>query len=138
MINISYVYSLFFTARAIIVTAPEDLAVAPGENVTFTCVASGQRTPDVSWFQINNNSLILIDSESETVSDNGIITSTLLIRNVMATDFGNYFCMASNEFSIARANFTLSQAGELSWYCYVYICTCIYDCKLVHISHFTY
>ena len=107
--------SLSFTARAIIIAAPEDLAVALGENATFTCVASGHRTPDVSWFQINNNSLVIIDSESETVSDNGTITSTLLIRNAMANDFGNYFCMASNEFSIARANFTLSQAGELSW-----------------------
>ena len=109
-----YIHNILsFTARATIIGAPEDLAVALGENATFTCVASGRRTPDVSWFQINNNGLTLIDSESEIVLENGTISSTLLIRNVVAIDFGNYFCMASNEFSIARANFTLSQAGEL-------------------------
>ena len=115
LVHTVYKYSLSCIARAMIVTAPEDLAVALGENATFICVASGHRMPDVSWFQMDNDSVVLIDNESETVSDNGTITSTLLIHNVMATDFGNYFCMASNEFSIVRANFTLSQAGELLW-----------------------
>ena len=106
-----------FTARATIITPPEDLVVAVGENATFTCVASGNSPPDIQWFQTNNSGLIFLDSESET-SLNITVSSTLLISNVMENDFGSYFCMARNEFSTARANFTLFQAGELSWsYC---------------------
>ena len=101
------------TAQATIITAPDDLAVDLGENATFTCVASGHRTPDVMWFQIINNGLVMIDSDSEMAFGNGTIISTLLIRDVVENDFGNYSCMASNEFSITKANFTLSQAGEL-------------------------
>ena len=89
-----------------------DLAVAPGENATFTCVATGHTTPDILWFQRNNSGLIVIESDSDVLV-NDTINSTLLIRDATESDFGNYFCMASNEFSIARANFTLSQAGEL-------------------------
>ena len=108
---------LHFTARTTIITPPEDLVVAVGENATFTCVASGNSPPNIQWFQTNNSGLILINSESETSADD-IVSSTLLISNVMKNDFGSYFCMASNEFSTARANFTLFQAGELSWsYC---------------------
>ena len=105
-----YISSLHFTARAMIISPPEDLAVAIGENATFTCVASGNRPPDVQWFQRSNNSLTSIDSEFETTI-NDTVSSTLLINNVMENDFGSYFCMASNELSIARANFTLLQAG---------------------------
>ena len=97
-----------------IISPPEDLVVAIGENATFTCVASGNRPPDVQWFQMSNDSLMFIESEYETTI-NDTVSSTLLINNVMENDFGSYFCMASNEFSIARANFTLFQAGELSW-----------------------
>ena len=96
-----------------IVIAPEDLAVGLGENATFTCGVSGYRTSDVMWFQISNNSLVMIDSNSEVVLGNGTIISTLLIPDVVENDFGNYSCMASNQFSVAMANFTLSQAGEL-------------------------
>ena len=99
---------MFFTA---IVTAPEDLAVGLGENATFTCGVIGHRSPAVMWFQINNNSLVMIDSFSEMVFGNGTITSTLLIPDVVENNFGNYSCIASNEFSVAIANFTLSQAG---------------------------
>jgi len=105
------ILSLHFIARAIIITPPQDLAVDLGENATFICTATGQRIPDIAWFQTNDGSLISIDSESET-SVNDTISSTLFIENVMESDFGNYFCMASNEFSIARANFTLFQAGN--------------------------
>ena len=107
----SFVISpVHFIAKATIISPPEDLAVAIGENATFTCVASGNRPPDVQWFQMSNNSLTLLDSESETTI-NDTVSSTLLINNVIEDDFGSYFCMASNEFSIARANFTLLQAG---------------------------
>ena len=96
-----------------IVSPPEDLAVAIGENATFICVASGSRPPNVQWFQMSNDSLIFIDSESETTI-NDTVTSMLLINNVMENDFGEYFCIASNEFSISRANFSLLQLGKLS------------------------
>ena len=96
-----------------IVSPPGDLAVATGDNATFTCVASGNRPLDVQWFQISNNSLTFIESEFETTI-NDTVSSTLLINFVMENDFGNYFCMASNEFSTARVNFTLLQAGKFS------------------------
>ena len=96
-----------------IVSPPEDLAVTTGDNATFTCVASGNRAPDVQWFQISNNSLTFIESEFET-KNNDTVSSTLLINFVMENNFGSYFCMARNEFSTARANFTLLQAGTFS------------------------
>jgi len=55
----------------------------------------------------------MVDSDSEMVLGNGTIISTLLIPDVVENDFGNYSCIVSNQFSIAMANFTLSQAGKL-------------------------
>ena len=110
--NVSYITFSTFSAKAVIITPPKDVAVVLGENVTFTCVATGHRTPDIAWFLRINNGLVSIDSDSETLV-NDTINATLVILNVMENDFGDYFCMASNEFSIARANFTLFQAGEL-------------------------
>ena len=104
-------FSLCFIARVTIITAPEDLAVAVGQDVTFICVANGHRPPTIEWFQTNNNSVMFRDSESETLM-NGTVISTLFISDVMDNDFGNYSCVASNEFSSERANFTLSLAGE--------------------------
>ena len=94
-----------------IISPPEDLVVAIGENATFTCVASGNSPPDVEWFQMSSDDSIRSEPET-TINDT--VSSMLLINNVMENDFGSYFCMASNEFSIARANFTLFQAGKSS------------------------
>jgi len=82
-----------------------------GENATFTCGIIGHRSPDIMWLQTSNNSAVVIDSDSEMVFGNGTIISTLLIPDVVENDFGNYSCVASNEFSSAVANFTLSPAG---------------------------
>ena len=101
-----------FIAQATIVNAPTNLAVGLRENATFTCIASGHPAPDILWFQTSNFDVNPIETESQ-ISINDTITSTLLIHNVTESDFVNYSCMASNEFSTDRTNFTLSQAGEL-------------------------
>jgi len=96
-----------------IITPPEDQAVALGENVTFTCIASGTNIPSIVWAQIVDGSTIPISNGVETLDTGNTVNSTLTISDANEDDFGDYQCIASDSFSVDVINFTMYEAGKL-------------------------
>ena len=94
-----------------IITPPEDQAVALGENVTFTCIASGTTPPRIVWAQIVDGNTIPISNDVEMLEMDNTVNSTLTISDVKEDDYGDYQCIAG-EISVDMANFTLYQAGK--------------------------
>lgn len=73
-----------------ITTLPRDADIKEGLFVEFTCVASGQPYPDISWW--NNNRLVNSDSRIQ-VSNGG---QHLRIEDARPYDSGHYTCRAQN------------------------------------------
>jgi len=94
------------------VTPPEDQAVALGEDVTFTCIASGTKPPSIVWAQIVDGNPIPISNDVEMLEMGNTVNSTLTISDVKEDDFGDYQCIANDSFSVDVANFTVYQAGK--------------------------
>ena len=73
-----------------ITTHPQDELGNVGDNVNFTCEASGSMPISYSW----------LFNDTDVMNDPGHIeganTSTLMIINVTVTDWGVYSCVASN------------------------------------------
>jgi len=93
-----------------IVTPPDDQAVALGEDVTFTCIASGTKPPSIMWAQIVDGNLIPVSNNAKFLEMGKMVNSTLTISDVGKGDLGDYQCIADE---IDVANFTLYQAGKL-------------------------
>ena len=64
---------------------PQALIKAPGDDLSLTCSASGEPTPDVSWKRFNG-----AWDEKRMKVDKGI----LMISELRITDFGIYICEA--------------------------------------------
>ena len=95
-----------------IITPPEDQAVALGENVTFTCTASGTTPPSIVWAQIVDGNTKPISNDVEMLEMGNTVNSTLTISDAKEDDFGNYQCIAGEGISVAVANFTVYEAGK--------------------------
>ena len=69
---------------------PEGVMKTEGENVTFSCNATGNPTPTISWTKdgspVSNNSRISLSGDNKQ----------LTIRYVSRTDRGEYQCVADN------------------------------------------
>ncbi|XP_013407943.1 uncharacterized protein LOC106171955 [Lingula anatina] len=65
-----------------IIAGPSNTTVSTGESVQFTCEATGDPTPDYSWFK---------DGEAL-----GITSKTLRLESVSDSDAGSYSCRAEN------------------------------------------
>ena len=99
-----------------------------GEDVNFTCTATGKPQAVISWL-INNNEMIsnnsLSDGGISVIITNSIIgncnitdppsqcvsSSTLQILNTRAVDSGEYTCVASNGVGSATAKLHLTVIG---------------------------
>lgn len=71
-----------------ITTPPVDINTYVGEDSTFTCAASGEPTPNITW---TFNGSQLTTSEKYTVNG-GLLT----VHNVTGYDEGFYVCVATN------------------------------------------
>jgi len=97
--------------QTLIITPPEDQAIALGENFTFTCIASGTNPPSILWTQIvDGNATVPIDIQILEMGNT--VNSTLTISDVLEEDFGSYQCIASDRLIIDIVNFTVYQAGK--------------------------
>jgi len=92
-----------YAATAPVITAqPQSQAIAPGNNVTFTVVASGSASLAYQWY-FNTNSPM-----------SGATNSTLTLNNVQATNAGTYSVVVSNTagaVTSASAVLTVSTGG---------------------------
>ncbi|XP_013380566.1 uncharacterized protein LOC106151731 [Lingula anatina] len=79
--NIKY-HDVFCKTAPQVIAGPRNTTVTTGESVQFTCQATGDPTPDYSWFK---------DGEAL-----GITSQTLRLESVTDSDAGSYSCRAEN------------------------------------------
>ena len=86
----SYPYKLAAPSPPSILENPENSIIASvGQTVTFTCSATGEPSPTISW-TFNNVTLPPVMFET----NDGV--SVLTITDIQTTDIGIYRCTASN------------------------------------------
>lgn len=91
ILTASYQYPPLFLEIPEIQKDPEDITVNFGEAVMFTCVVTGDPTPDIIWLRDSNE--IPIDGTRYEVMDNG----TLMLHDISESDTGYFECMAKNQ-----------------------------------------
>uniref|UniRef100_A0A8D8TFI8 Down syndrome cell adhesion molecule-like protein Dscam2 n=2 Tax=Cacopsylla melanoneura TaxID=428564 RepID=A0A8D8TFI8_9HEMI len=88
-----------------------DETLNPGPNYYFKCVASGNPTPEISWYLDGKK---LVNAEriqvGQYVSGTGDVVSHLNITNVQTNDGGRYKCVASSKVG------SVEHAGKLNVY----------------------
>ena len=87
-----------------------------GSTVSFTCQATGEPVPTISWYfngaPVNNYTDNKYDI-METKLNTTIISNTLTIMNVESSDVGTYTCNATNVVSSDTSSGFLTINGEL-------------------------
>ena len=86
-----------------------------GGNATFTCEATGDPLPSISWYF---NGTLVNESNTEkytisNISNSTNITSTLTIMSIDSYDVGTYTCNATNVVSTDTSSGVLTVNGEL-------------------------
>ena len=88
-----------------------------GGAASFTCQATGEPVPTISWYfngiPISNNTDVDKYDISETSVNTTTINSTLTIMNVQSSDVGTYTCNATNVVSSDTSSGVLTVNGEL-------------------------
>ena len=96
---ITAVMYLCFVVIPEITQGPIDMARQLGENVNFTCNATGVPLPDITWSSdsssniMDEGDIMILDSTDALMRE-----SRLIIMNLKAADFQNYTCNATNMF----------------------------------------
>ena len=85
-----------------------------GDNASFTCQATGEPVPTISWYF--NGSVLLFNGMKHVISMISFNTttnsSTLTIMNVQSSDVGTYTCNATNVISSNNSFGVLTVNGE--------------------------
>ena len=107
------IYYIFLVQAEIIdgVTDETDNETNP---VTFSCQATGEPVPNISWYF---NSIMMITSNSSKYNisnsfDETLVTSLLTIMNIQSSDVGTYTCHAENFIGIDRSFGILTVNGK--------------------------
>ena len=93
-----------------------DEAQTEGGIASFTCQATGEPVPTISWYF---NGIPLADGATHTISETSVnttsttINSTLKIMSVESSDVGTYTCNATNVVSSDTSSGVLTVNGEL-------------------------
>ena len=92
-----------------------DQAQNNGDTATFTCQATGEPVPAISWYfngVLVNESNIMKYIISVISLNFTAINSTLKIMNIESSDVGNYTCNATNVVSSDTSSGVLTINGE--------------------------
>ena len=85
-----------------------------GESVSFSCQATGEPVPTISWYF---NNTVLANGAKYSISATSVntttISSTLTIMSVDSSDVGTYTCNATNVLSNDTSSGVLTVNGEL-------------------------
>ena len=101
--GLSRIYSLFIIiVPPSIISPPMNATVAFGESVNFTCTASAQPLPTISWWHVDDingtriqiNTTISSYNVFEVVIEERQVVSTLTILEAELGDGGEYVCIA--------------------------------------------
>ena len=82
----------YVTDKPAIIVHPESQTKTEGENVTFSCNATGNPVPTISWTR-NGSYIETSDNSRISFSANKI---QLIITNLNRTESGEYLCVANN------------------------------------------
>ena len=91
-----------------------DLLDNDTNTVTFSCQATGEPVPNISWY-FNDVMINVSDVSKYNISNssNGtIVTSLLTIVNIQSSDVGTYVCMAENIIGADRSSGILTINGK--------------------------
>lgn len=77
-------------------TTPASATVAVGSNVVFTAAFSNSPPVSLQWQEIAGGVTNNINTGVVTVTNNGIVSSTLTLNNVQVADAGSYRLEAAN------------------------------------------
>ena len=87
-----------------------DQTLDEGDTASFTCQATGEPVPTISWY-FNDTP---VDEANTMMSLNtNTISNTLTIMNVQSSDVGTYTCNATNVVSSDTSSGVLTVNGEL-------------------------
>ena len=117
-LNVTYVYAytihLFLSVSPIISPQVVDQTRNEGQSASFTCQATGQPVPTISWYF---NGILLGNGAKYTISETSVntttISSTLTIMSAQSSDVGTYTCNATNVVSTDTSSGVLTVNGEL-------------------------
>jgi len=102
-----------------------------GDIVIFTCKATGDPIPNISWYfndvpvNKSNKYQILTETLNYTTSE-----SALTVKSLESTDVGTYTCYATNGVSADMSSGILSVTGKLT----CLISACIVGNVKLHLS----
>jgi len=101
----------------VIIQAPQNVSQLQKSAVKFNCAANGYPAPVIMWNFTNLNSVVTVLDSTTNTSNSNSTTAELDLMNVTVNNFGNYSCVAVNEFG-ADSAVAMLQSGKLE-YCRV-------------------
>ena len=91
-----------------------DQIINEGDNALFTCQATGEPVPTITWYF---NGTLLVNGLQHMISlmslNTTTISSTLTVMNVQSSDVGTYTCNATNVVSSDTSSGVLTVNGEV-------------------------
>lgn len=88
-----------------ITAAPNSTTQFTGENMTFTCTATGIPLPTITWSSDDIDNIVA----EYTRIDNSTIQSEITVTS-LESDIENYACNAANEFGYSVKKIALSKS----------------------------
>ena len=101
-----------------IVTNPNSTVNYVGDSANFICAATGMPPPEFEWFKTGEAEAIM-EGDSITITYGTaaeVYTTTLTLLNLMPSDAGGYYCVASNRLTTGNISAT-STVAELTLLC---------------------
>ena len=97
-----------------------DQAENEGDTASFTCQATGEPIPIISWYY---NGALLVNGTEHMISEMSLntttISNTLTIMSVESSDVGTYTCNATNVVSSDTSPGVLTVNGECANIIYI-------------------
>lgn len=108
-----------FTGRPAFLTLPSSQNKHEGENVTFSCFATGDPTPSIDWI-FNDTRVINSSNGKYLIGEFGEPDfGSLTVRDLEFPDTGVYICRAYNDYgSLNSSSVELGVQGKCT-------CTCV-------------
>jgi hypothetical protein len=119
-VRLTYVTSPVPLPTLLTNTTPASATVAVGSNVVFTAAFSNSPPVNLQWQQIVSGLTNNISTGVVTVTNNGIVSSTLTFTNVQLTNAGSYQLKAANATNLVTVVYTasapLTVIPTITWY----------------------